>query len=173
MSQKKKPQTGRDERGRFTKDHKIGEATRFEKENAAACKYHEDYADRLIKFFNQPNTRTKYSETLNGKGEVIKRVPIIVPNEYPTFEAFAAKLGVTTGTLRNWCDQSARFANAYARAKELQKAKLITNTLGGIYNPLFAKFEAINNHGMSDKTATDSTVTFSVELSDEIDEESN
>ena len=81
MSQTKKPQTGRDERGRFTKDHKIGEATRFAKENAAACKYHEEYADQLIEFFNQPNTRTEYSETLNGKGEVVKRVPIIIPNE--------------------------------------------------------------------------------------------
>lgn len=70
MSQKKKPQVGRDERGRFTKDHRIGEATRFEKENAAACKYHEEYADQLIEFFNQPNTRTEYSETMNGDGKV-------------------------------------------------------------------------------------------------------
>ena len=173
MSQKKQPQPGRNERGQFTKANKIGEATRFEKENAESCKYHEEYADQLIDFFNQPTTRTEYAETLNGKGEVIKRVPIVVPTEYPTFEAFAAKLGVTTLTMRHWCEKSRRFNHAYARAKELQKAKLITNTLGGIYNPLFAKFEAINNHGMSDKTATDSTVTFSVELSDEIDEESN
>ena len=173
MSQTKKPQPGRDERGRFTKEHKIGEATRFEKENAAACKYREEYADQLIDFFNQPDTRTEYTETLNGKGEVIKRVPMIVPNEYPTFEAFAAKLGVTTETLRNWCEQSARFKHTYARAKEMQKAKLISNTLRGMYNPLFAKFEAINNHSMSDKTATDNTVTFNIEFPDEIDEESN
>lgn len=173
MSQIKKPQTGRDERGRFTKNHRIGEATRFEKENAAACKYHEEYADKLIEFFSQPNTRTEYSETLNGQGEVIKRVPVIVANEYPTFEGFASELGVTTETLRNWRDISPRFNYSYARAKELQKAKLISNTLRGIYNPLFAKFEAINNHGMSDKTATDNTVTFSVELADDIDEEAN
>ena len=55
----------------------------------------------------------------------------------------------------------------------MQKAKLITNTLGGMYNPLFAKFEAINNHGMSDKTASDNTITFDIKLSDEIDEESD
>lgn len=173
MSQKKQSQAGRDERGRFTKNHRIGEATRFEKENAASCKYHEEYADRLIEFFNTPNTHIEYSETLNRNGEVIKRVPVIMPTEYPTFEAFAALLGVTTETLRNWRNISPRFNHAYARAKELQRAKLITNTLGGMYNPLFAKFEAINNHGMSDKTASDNTVTFNIELSSEIDEESN
>ncbi len=173
MSQKKKPTTGRDERGRFTKDHKIGETTRFEKENAAACKYKEEYADMIIDYFGQPSTRVEYSEVLDKNGNVKRRTPIIVPNEYPTFEAFAAKIGVITETLRNWCDQSPRFRHAYARAKEMQKGKLISNTLGGNYNPLFAKFEAINNHGMSDKTATDNTVSFNIKLSDEIDEEAN
>lgn len=169
----KKTQPGRDERGRFTKGHKIAEETRFQDENAAACKYKEEYADMLIEFFNKPNTTIEYAETLNSKGEVIKRVPVVMPAEYPTFEAFAAKIGVTTDTLLNWCDQSHRFRHYYARAKEMQKAKLIANTLRGFYNPLFAKFEAVNNHDMSDKTNSDTSHTFSVVLSDEINEESD
>lgn len=164
---------GRDERGRFTKGNKIGEDTRFELENAAACKYQEKYADELIAFFNKPATRTEYIETFNAKGKVIKRVPVVLPCEYPTFEAFAAQCGVSTRTLQNWCQESRRFADCYARAKELQRAKLVINTLGGSYNPLFAKFEAINNHGMSDKVTTDNTMTFNVNLSDEVDEEAN
>ena len=173
MSQDKKPQAGRDERGRFTKGNKLSEEYRFEKENAAACKYKEEYADQLLEYFGQSSTRVIYTEIYGKNGEVVKRIPSVVPNEYPTFEAFAAKLGVTRTTLLNWCKQSRRFDHCYARAKEMQKAKLITNTLGGMYNPLFAKFEAINNHGMSDKTASDNTVTFDIKLSDEIDEESD
>lgn len=173
VKKKKTPQPGRDERGRFTKDHKIGENTRFQKENAAACKYKEEYADDLIEFFSQPNTRTEYIETFNGKGDVIKRVPMIIPTEYPTFEAFAAKLGVRTSTLLYWCNISPRFSDCYSRAKELQKAKLLSNTMCGLYNPMFAKFEAINNHGMKDKIETDSNTSFTIELSSEIDEEAN
>lgn len=171
MSQKNTP--GRDERGRFTKNHKIGEATRFAKENAAACKYHEEYADKLIEYFGKPSMRTEYAKNYDKEGNVIKETPVVIPNEYPTFESFAAQIGVTTETLRNWCDQSPRFKHSYARAREMQRAKLIQNTLSGMYNPVFAKFEAINNHGMSDKTASDNTVTFDIKLSDEIDEESN
>ena len=172
-TEKKTPQPGRDERGRFTKENKIGEEQRFEKDNAAACKYQPEYADKLLEFFGQPATRVEFTEIYNGKGQVVKRTPVVVPNEYPTFEAFAASLGVCVNTLKNWCEESRRFANAYTRAKEMQKGKLITNTLGGMYNPMFAKFEAVNNHGMSDKVATDSTVTLDVKYSDEIDEESN
>ncbi len=157
MSQEKLSKEGRDERGRFTKNNRIGEATRFEKENAAACKYHEKYADELIEFFGGPNTRVEYSETYDKDGNVIKRIPNVVPNEYPTFEAFAAKLGVTMGTLLNWCKISRRFEYAYARAKEMQRGKLISNTIGGMYNPVFAKFEAVNNHGMRDKVETENS----------------
>lgn len=173
MAQKKKESTGRNTRGQFTKGHKIGEATRFAKENAAACKYHEEYADQLIEYFSKPGTRVEYIKRYNRSGDVVSETPILLPNEYPTFEAFAASLKVCMDTLKNWCDQSPRFRNAYVRAKELQNAILRSNTLCGVYNPLFAKFEAVNNHGMSDKTANNSSVTVDVKYSDEIDEESD
>ena len=173
MSQEERKNPERDERGRFTKGHKIAEEVRFQKENAAACKYKERYADDLIEYFGAPATRIVYDETFDKDGNVIKRVPHVVPGEYPTFEAFAARLGVTCGTLLNWRRQSQRFANCYARAKEMQKAKLITNTLGGFYNPQFAKFEAINNHDMKDKTESESNMDVRVMISDEVDKESN
>ncbi len=173
MSEKKRTTPGRDERGRFTKENKIAEDHFFEKENAAACKYKPEYADLLIEYFSKPNVRMEYAETFNKDGQVIKRVPVVLPAEYPTFEGFAASLGVVSDTLRNWCEQSRRFRYAYARAKEMQKGKLISNSVGGHYNPVFAKFEAVNHHGMSDKVEKDSTISFDVKLSDEIDEESN
>ncbi len=171
MSQEERKNPERDERGRFTKGHKIAEEVRFQKENAAACKYKEQYADELIAYFGAPATRIVYDETFDKNGNVVKRVAHVVPNEYPTFEAFAARLGVTRGTLLNWCKQSKRFEHCYARAKEMQRAKLITNTLGGFYNPQFAKFEAMNNHDMKERVENEGS--FHVTLSDEVDEESN
>ena len=173
MSQEKKSTPGRDERGRFTKENKIGEETRFQKENAAACKYHEKYADELIEYFNQPATRIEYRETFNSNGVLIKRTPVVIANDYPTFEKFAADHNVTVNTLLNWRDQSRRFANAYARAKEMQKITLVQNTLRGMYNPMFAKLLAVNEHGMTEKVENKSEVTFSVSLSEDIDEECN
>lgn len=169
---KKRSAPGRDERGRFTKGHKFSENQLFEKENAAACKYKPEYADRLIEYFSQPPTRVEYLERYDKEGNVIEKKPMIVPNEYPTFEGFAMSIGVHTDTLRNWCEISQRFRHCYARAREMQRGKLITNTLSGFYNPQFAKFEAINNHGMTEKTQQDTSLVLSVKMPDEIDEES-
>lgn len=38
-------------KGQFAKGNTVGEQTRFEKENAAANKYKDEYCDMLIEFF--------------------------------------------------------------------------------------------------------------------------
>ena len=172
MSQKKETTTKkknikRNSKGQFVKGNDIGKDTRFEKENTAACKYKDEYCDMLIDYFNQPSTRVEYKETYY-KGELSSRTPIIVPNEYPTFEMFAAKIGVTTKTLQNWCKENARFSFYYERAKEIQLGKLTSNAIMGLYNPLYAKFEAVNNHNKKDKSEVDTNVSGGVET--ELDE---
>lgn len=162
---KKKPQEGRDERGQFTKGHKIAEEVRFQKENAAACKYREEYADELIEYFSAPT----YAETVNEKTGIVETIP----TRYPTFEEFASNHKVVMQTLYNWEQQSQRFGSAMKRARELQKMHLVQNTLCNRYNPQFAKFLASAEFGMSEKTTTDSNVSFTVTLPKEIDEESN
>lgn len=169
---KKKRSPGRDERGRFIKGHTFSESQLFEKENAAACKYKPEYCGRMLEYFNQPPTRVEYWRRYDKEGKILEEKPMVVPNEYPTFEGFAASIGVTTRTLLNWCEENHRFSHYYARARELQKGKLITNTLSGFYNPQFAKFEAINNHGMTEKTQQDASLVLSVKMPEEIDEES-
>lgn len=159
MSQTKKSATNkRNNKGQFVKGNSIGKETRFEKENAAACKYRDEYCEKLIEFFNQPPTRIEYKETYY-KGELSSRTPVVVPNEYPTFEMFAASIGVTTGTLRNWYENYPRFAFYYARAKEIQLGKLTSNAVTGLYNPIYAKFEAVNNHNQKDRQEVDTNVT--------------
>ena len=115
----------------------------------------------LIDFFNQPATRVEYKETYY-KGELTSRVPIVVATEYPTFELFAAKLGVSVRTLKNWCEQDRRFADYYARAKEIQLGKLTSMAVTGLYNPVYAKFEAVNNHNKKDKSEVEQKISGNV-----------
>lgn len=161
MSQTKKPvgTKKRNAKGQFVKGNKIGEETRFQKENEAACKYKEEYCDKLMEFFNQPDVDIQYKEVFDKQGNVVARTPIMLPAAYPTFELFAASISVTTGTLKNWCEQHARFKDCYARAKEIQLGKLTSNALRGLYNPIYAKFEAVNNHNQKDKQEVETSVS--------------
>lgn len=152
----------RNEKGQFVKGNVIGEETRFQKENAAACKFKEEYCDKIIDFFGKPATKVEYKETY-FKGELTSRTPVVVATEYPTFELFAASLGVTTETVKNWTEISPRFKVCYARAKEMQLGKLTANAVSGLYNPVYAKFEAVNNHGKADKQEVDTTVVTGVD----------
>ena len=67
MSQTKKPAgtKKRNAKGQFVKGNKIGEETRFQKENEAACKYKEEYCDKLMEFFNQPDVDIQYKEVFD------------------------------------------------------------------------------------------------------------
>lgn len=147
----------RNEKGQFVKGNEIGSETRFSEGHKFSDKYKEEYATELLDFFSQPATRVEYKETY-FKGELTSRVPIVVANEYPTFQLFAAKIGVTMETLRHWCERYPQFNDTYIRAKEIQLGKLTSNTLTGLYNPVYAKFEAVNNHHMTDKQVTESKV---------------
>ncbi len=145
--------------------------TKFKPGNRAASKYKAEYAERLIEFFGKPLTRTEYKEVLGKDGEVTKRIPMVVLNDYPTFEVFAAELGVTTDTLRNWAGKYKPFGRAYDMAKQLQRGKLIAGTMGGLYNAQFAKFEAVNNHGMTERVVSDGKMDVEIKMVDELGEE--
>ena len=157
MSQEKESKTKGTKKGQFQKGNTVGKETRFKKDNQVACKYKEEYCDMLIEFFNKPATKIVYKEMYH-KGELTCKIPIVLPEEYPTFELFAASIGVTTRTLKNWCDESPRFSFYYARAKEIQLGKLTSMAVTGMYNPVYAKFEAVNNHNQKDKQEIDTNV---------------
>lgn len=62
-------------KGQFEKGNKVGEQTRFDRENAAANKYKDEYCDMLIEFFNKPATRIEYKKNY-VKGELSSETPI-------------------------------------------------------------------------------------------------
>jgi len=137
---------------KFKKGNEIGIDTRFKPGNTLSKKYKSEYADSLLKYF-------------------------LTCEKLPTIEEWAVQNQLAIRTVYDWTtdeNKYPRFAASYAQAKAIQKTKLVQNGLREVYNATLAKFLLINNHGMSDKTLNDTTVTFSVDYgSDEIDEESN
>lgn len=96
----------------------------------------------LIDYFS----RAPYTESIdtvwhsNGaaRQEALKRVP----NPLPTFEGFAAKIGVSVRRLRRWEEELPMFREACERARDLQRDFLIQNALLGLYNAAFARIVA-------------------------------
>ena len=133
------------------------------KEKAAAkhpggrpTKYRREYCEKLLEYFNRPPQRMEYKREYFQNGNIKSETPMLFPEQYPTFELFAHSVcGATHQTLLNWCEAHEEFFEAYKRAKEIQKAIMTINAMSGIYNAAYAKFEAINNHGMRDKQETE------------------
>ena len=162
------------ENGRFEKGNEIGKETRFKKNNKTSNKYKAEYIEQMLLFFAEPHSDVYYERTYYKDGKLKSERPIILPPKFPTFELFAASIGVTSNTLRNWCEKHPRFCDAYEYAKTMQLGIAKVYAMSKMYDSNFAKFILMNEHGMSEKSSTDTNVTFSVEYdSSEIDEESN
>lgn len=135
----------RDEKGRFTK----GNSRRFAEGNDAAVKYKDEYCERMLEWFMSEE------------------------RPFPQFTFFAEELGVGERTLFGWCSEHPRFADYYARCKQIQLAKLNEGTMFKQFDSSFAKFIAINCHGMKEKVEQDTVVKVKMELPSDVDEEAN
>ena len=132
-------------------------------------KYEPRFADMLIDFFNiekfekqMMEEEIRYSAKTGVKVSE-KRKFKLVPNDLPTFEAFARKIGVTKKTMLNWVEsvedpeapepvyKYPDFLHAYNVAKAIQKEFLIDNGLKGNYPPASFIFVAKNVTDMTDK----------------------
>lgn len=121
----------RDEKGLFAEGNTIGKAYEFSKGNSASDKYRTEYCDDLVQFFEEHEG-------------------------FPTLEAFAAyKARVSINTLTNWCYAHPEFARAVEIAKTIQLSKIHEGTMLKRYDASYARFLAINNHGMTDKSQVD------------------
>jgi hypothetical protein len=118
--------------------------------------YRPEYCDKLIKFFSISPTKNRKTKITTKQGAIIEKKEVVA-NSLPLFEKFAHKIGVHIHTLEAWAARYPDFQASYARAKQLQKAMLITNTLSGYYQPQFAVFTAKNITDMKDVQTHDAT----------------
>jgi len=115
-------------------------------------KFNKETIEEEIRY--SPKTGVKVSE---------KRKFKMIPNDLPTIEGFARKIGVTYRTLKNWADavedpeateavyKYPDFFQAYNVAKQLQKEFIVDNGLKGNYPPASFIFVAKNVTDMTDK----------------------
>lgn len=80
----------------------------------------------------------------------------------PTIEGFATFLDVSKKTLYNWGDENPLFLHALQKINHEQKERLFNMGLSGDYNSTIAKLILSSNHGMSEKTISESKVTMEV-----------
>lgn len=122
--------------------------------------YKEEYAEDLIRFFDQSVYTIKTTYDKDGKENVEK-----VLNPFPTLARFATKVGVTRDTLYEWATakddkgelKHPDFSYAYKRAKDFQEALLVEGAIGGMYQANFSIFTAKNVLGWRDKVEQEIT----------------
>lgn len=131
--------------------------------------YKPEYADQMIDYFNIDKfekvtleKETRYSAKTGVKVSEKEKYKLI-PNDLPTFEGFAMKIGVSHQTLLNWAnaveDEAAEilvyrypdFFGAYNVCKHMQKEFLVDNGLKGNMPPASFIFVTKNVTDMTDK----------------------
>jgi hypothetical protein len=113
--------------------------------------YRPEFSDMMIAFFDVPLQREVVVNVEDGQGGTTKETRIVV-NPFPTFARFAARIGVSRESLRNWAKAKnldgtpvkPEFFGAYARAHDVQEALLIEGGISGVYNYKFAILAARN-----------------------------
>jgi hypothetical protein len=138
-------------------------------------KYKDEYCEKLIEYFDiEPYVKEKvlyYYKNGDSKEQIQE-----VPNDLPLLSKFAASINVSRDTLHEWAHGIDRdgnlkhpeFSDAYKKAKELQRAVLITNGLRGNYQTAFAIFTAKNLTDMRDKQEIEHSGSIKQEVEESI-----
>ena len=117
----------------------------------APTKYKKEYCEMIIKYFKVPPQRAEYKLEYFQNGKLKSQTPIIMANQFPTFQGCADEIGVHIDTLHEWKDKHKEFSEAYMRAKQLQEKIWLVNAMQNLYNPQFAQFFGKNCLGYKDK----------------------
>jgi hypothetical protein len=121
-------------------------------------KYDPKYCQEMIDFFDVEYTRAVEKATKAGEIYIDQEA-----NSLPLIVQFAKHIGVARSTLHKWATETdedgklknPEFSNAFACAKDMQEAMLISNGLEGKYQTQFAIFAAKNMIGWRDKQEID------------------
>ena len=115
------------------------------KKSLCSVPYNEEYPSRLLAFFDIAPFKITEVQKKDGTVSLLETAC-----ELPTFEAFAKTLGTTRQMLKKWEEKHPAFAQAAAKARDLQSDILIQNSLRGNYSSSFAVFTAKNLLGWKD-----------------------
>ena len=113
-------------------------------------KYKPEYCEAIIAYFSIEPTRT-ITETTTRRDGTITEKEIQIANDFPTIQRFCFSIDIVVDTLHEWVARYPEFSDAYKRAKELQEALWINNSMKGLYNPAFTIFTGKNIFGWRDK----------------------
>lgn len=80
----------------------------------------------------------------------------------PTIQGLSLLLDVNADTLYEWAKHYPEFSDTLGKLKKKQAEMLIQNGLSGDYNQTIAKLILSANHGMNEKTESESKVTMEV-----------
>jgi len=124
-------------------------------------KYRPEFPEMMYEYFDVKPSEEK--KIYDNRGELIMaRVAV----DFPTMSGFAAYIGVTSSTMRDWATKNTdgvykypEFSATYQLAKEFQDNIIVANTLNGSYKENFAKFISTNILGYKDKQVTDVNVS--------------
>ncbi len=125
-------------------------------------KYKPEFCQAIIEFFNEEPYEDIEIEHFDKSRSVSWVDKKRMPRKFPTLVEFGKSIGICYATVFNWIDKKHAsfqkdFLDAFTRAKEGQKNFLIQNGLQGLYNPLFAKFVALNVTDMKDEAVIDNS----------------
>lgn len=125
-------------------------------------KYRPIYCKKLIEFFSSPPVTVKKRQIVTKSGVRIEDVE--VPNDLPTIEGFARKMGIAIQTVYNWERTQPEFMEAVIEARALRKNFLIQNGLKGFYQPNVWQFITQNLTDMrtQQKVEVDGVVTINL-----------
>jgi hypothetical protein len=88
----------------------------------------------------------------------------VAKTDYPCFEGFCVENHNTVSTLWEWEKKYPDFSKAVDECRALQKTMLIQKSLKEEYSSSFAKFIAINCHGMIEKSEVNNNITGGLDL---------
>lgn len=109
------------------------------KKMGAPTLYKPSYCKKIIDYFNREPYMQRELSGSRGSVKVVN-----VANRFPTFERFAADIGIAVSTLYVWAEKHPDFKEAIKMCRQFQHDMLVTNGLAGAYNTAFAIFASKN-----------------------------
>jgi len=120
-------------------------------------KYKPEYCKKIVAYFSIEPYEERLVPVYDKKTGAILEIPQLMANDLPLLGKFAVSIDVSKDTVNEWAKVYPEFSVALKKAKELQRAILITNGLKGLYQTAYAIFLSKNITELRDNKEADLT----------------